>query len=413
MRERFARDLLPLDKRLSREAKSTLWNHGIYQFGNSLAGVFISLYLWRLTNDLWINGAFQLIMLASAPIATIYMGKIAKVKDRLYAYRSGIYLTALFYLLILIAQERMIDYYIGFALLKGVSTAFYWLGNFTMISDVTDNGNRHRYLGINAMVTHVANLSGPALAGLIIASFSGLRGYILIFGLSFVMFVLGSVLSWQIQKRPTHHTAYYLKYTSLILKRRPDFTRSLAGWFIIGLPQGIMVYVPSILIYHVLPHESWVGYLNAFFLSLSILSSYILSVRGHSGATGAYLSWSAWGSLAATVILLWGISLTGVIIFMCVTSLLKPLQANTYTAHYYQMIGSMPLGENFRIESIVIRESVINIGRAAGVLLFMLTAGAIDNVWLPWMLVAVMFAQAAIRPLIEERAGTVERGISR
>ncbi|OPH59619.1 hypothetical protein BC351_19240 [Paenibacillus ferrarius] len=389
-------------RKLSTEAKNTLWNHGIYQFGNALAGVFISLYLWKLTNDLWINGAFQLIMLLSAPIATVYIGRIAKIKDRLYAYRAGIYLTALFYVLILIVQERMVDYYVWFACLKGVSTAFYWLGNFTMISDVTDNENRHKYLGWNAMVTHVANLSGPALAGLMIASFSEMKGYILVFGFSSLMFVLASVLSLHIKKKPTHHTAYYLKYTRLILKKRPDFTRSLVGWFIIGLPQGIMMYVPAILLFQVLPQESWVGYLNAFFLSLSIISSYILSVKGNEASTNAYLSLAAWGFVGSALVLLWDISLWTVIVFMCVSSLFKPLQANTYTAHYYQLIGDMPLKENFRIESIVIRESVINCGRAAGVLLFMLTAGQIDHVWLPWILVLIMFMQVFIRPLIHK-----------
>ncbi|MCY9666999.1 hypothetical protein M5X11_19020 [Paenibacillus alginolyticus] len=174
------------------------------------------------------------------------------------------------------------------------------------------------------------------------------------------------------------------------------------GWFIIGLPQGIMMYVPAILLFQVLPKESWVGYLNAFFLCLSIVSSYILSIKGSETSTKTYLSISAWGFVCSSVFLLLDISLWTVIVFMCVSSLFKPLQANSYTAHYYQLIGGMPLKENFRIESIVIRESVINIGRAAGVLLFMLTAGQIDHVWLPWIIVFVMLMQVGIRPLIHK-----------
>lgn len=392
----------PHEPAFSMEAKATLLNHGIYQFGNSLSGIFISLYLWRLTNDLWINGAFQLIMLLSAPVATVYIGKIAKMKDRLYAYRLGIYLTALFYLLIVITQERMVDYYIAFACLKGVSTAFYWLGNFTMMYDVTDNVNRHKYLGWNAMLTHTANLTGPALAGLVIAGFSGLTGYYLIFGLAFLMFALASVLTLQIKKKPSHHKTYYLKYTGLIMRKRPDFVRTLAGWFIIGLPQGILLYVPAILLFQVLPQESWIGYLNAFFLSLSILSSYVMSKRGSHESTAAFLLLSAWGFVASSLVLLWDISIWTVILFMGIMALFKPLQANAFTAHYYQLIGGMPLKENFRIESIVIRESVINVGRAAGVLLFMVTAGEIDHVLLPWMIVLVMLTQVGIQPLIQQ-----------
>ncbi|CAM4039213.1 hypothetical protein L1N85_07050 [Paenibacillus alkaliterrae] len=142
--------------RLSDEANITLFNHGIYQFGNALSLILVNLYLWRLTNDLWINGAFNFIALITAPIATMYIGKIAKLKDRLFAYRTGIFLTAVFYLLIVISGDRMVDYYIGFAVLKGVSTSFYWLGHFTMITDVTNDDNRHKYLGWNLIIRQIA-----------------------------------------------------------------------------------------------------------------------------------------------------------------------------------------------------------------------------------------------------------------
>ncbi|WP_281888490.1 MFS transporter [Paenibacillus sp. YYML68] len=165
------------DGRLSQEAIVTLVNHGLFQFGNALSAVFINLYLWRLTNDLWINGVFNLITLLAAPIATIFVGKLAKQKDRLLAYRTGIYMTAFFYLCILIVQERMVDYYIVFALLKGVSTAFYWLGQFTMIYEVSSDDTRYRYLGWNLVINNIALLAGPAIAGLLIGTFEGLKGY--------------------------------------------------------------------------------------------------------------------------------------------------------------------------------------------------------------------------------------------
>lgn len=76
-----------VESRLSIEAKQTLWNHDIYQLGNSLVSS-VSI-CGRLTNDLWINGAFQLIMLASAPIATIYMGKIAKIGVLFFMLTAG------------------------------------------------------------------------------------------------------------------------------------------------------------------------------------------------------------------------------------------------------------------------------------------------------------------------------------
>lgn len=398
------------DRKLSKEAKTTLINHGIYQFANALSLIFVNLYLWRLTGDLWVNGAYNLIALLSAPLATMYIGKVAKVKDRLNAYRSGIYLTAVFYLLILISQERIVDFYYVFALLKGVSTAFYWLGHFTLSYDVTDNHNRHRYLGWNSMITSASSLFAPIVAGTVIGSFDGLQGYVFVFAFAFLLFLLASLQSLRLKKKPSHRKAYYLKYSLLMMKKRPDFARSLAGWYIVGVPQGILMYVPAILLYHVIPKEHFVGYMNAAFLCLSIVSSYVMAKWGRSEQSHVYLIITAWGFTFASMTLLWEVSLWTVIALMSIHSLFKPLQANSYTDHYYRLIGTMPLREYFRIESIVIRESVINFGRASGVILFMTTAPGIEHVLLPWIIFAAMVIQLAVSPLIN-RTANKERGV--
>lgn len=389
--------------RLAADARATLASHGIYQFGNALSLVFVNLYLWRLTNDLWLNGAYTLLTLLAALPATVYIGRVAKLRDRLFAYRLGIWLTALFYLLMLVFRERMVEFFVFFAILKGVSTAFYWLGHFTLIFDVSTDDTRHRYLGWNSLFTNAANLTGPALAGWLIDRFAGLGGYYLVFGLAFVMFAVSAALSHRMRKRPAFHRAYYLKYTGLLLRKRADFRRSLIGWWLVGLPQGILMYVPSILLYEALSRESQVGYLNAFFLVLSMASSYVLAKRGRNDATRFYLAMSAWGLALSSAALLVDVSLWTVILFMCVMSLFRPVQANAYTAHYYRLVGEMPLKDRFRVESVVIREAVINLGRAAGVVLFMLVAGENGTVWLPWVMFIVMMLQLAVGPLVLPR----------
>ncbi|MDQ1909934.1 MFS transporter [Paenibacillus sp. GD4] len=391
------------DRRFLNEALITQLNHGIFQFGNALSSVFLTVYLWRLTNDLWINGAFNLIMLLSGPIATIYIGKVAKLRDRLLAYRLGIFLTAVLYLGILIVQERMVDYFVVFALLRGVSNAFYWLGHFTLISEVTNNENRHQYLGWNQIITNVATLAGPAVAGLLIGSFEGLQGYMYIYLLAFLMFFLASLVSLKLKKSPSHHKAYYLKYTGQMMRKYSIFGRSLAGWFVMGLPQGIMSYMPTIILYQAVPKESFVGWMNMAFTGIMILSGYFLAKKAKAEQTRLFLWLSAWGFLVSSVPLLWGISLVTVILFMSVYSFVKPLQTNVFTAHYYRMSGELPLGPHYRIEAVVVRETSINMGRAMGVVLFMLASTYLGTAWMPWILVLVMATQLAVNQLIDLR----------
>jgi YQGE family putative transporter len=401
---------VPREKQLSKQAVITLMNHTLFQFGNSLSVIFINLYLWRLTNSLWINGLFNLIALLAAPAATWLLGRMAKQKDRLTAYRYGIFLTAFFYLCIVIVQERIVEYYVLFAIMKGISTACYWLGYFTLMYDVSNNDNRHRYLGWNMIFTNVAMLVGPAFAGAVISTFSDLTGYLIVFSMAFVMFFFATLGSLRMEKSVSHHRKYYMRYLPLLLRKRPVFGRTLLGWLIVGLPQGILMYIPHILLFDVLPNEQFVGYMNVVFLALSILSSYVISRMATTSSTVLYLIIAAVGFIVSSSVLLWQISMLSVIVFMCVSSLFKPLQANAYAAHYYKWIGKLPLKQHFRVESIVLRETAINIGRALGVILFMLTSGSLDSQVLPWVVVSVMALQLLIPVLSKDDLERERRG---
>lgn len=382
--------------RLTADAKITLFNHGIYQFGNALSAILVNLYLWRLASDLWMNGAFNLITLCTAPLSTLFIGKIAKLRDRLFAYRMGIFLTALFYLLIVAAGPQMADFYLAFAVLKGVSTSFYWLGHFTMITDVTDDRSRHRYLGLNLMVTNIATLAGPAAAGVLVEWSGGLRGYTYVYLLAFLMFLYAFVNSLKMKPKATHHQKYYLKYALPLMRKHPSFGRSLWGWFLFGLPQGVLGYLPAILLYQAVPKEFFVNSMNMLFSGVSIAVGYLLSRWGRSERNEDYLKIAAWGFIAGTIPLFFGISLWTVIVFMLLFSCVKPLQSNAYTAFYYKLSGKLPLAAHFRVEAVVLREVFTNGGRAAGVLGLMATSLYLQADALTWVLSAAALLQLMI-----------------
>ncbi|WP_100406461.1 MFS transporter [Bacillus solitudinis] len=394
---------LPKEKRLSEQAIIMLTNQTIFQFGNSLSLIFINLYLWRLTNSLLINGLFNLIALVSQACGTMLMGEFSKKKGRLAIYRYGIFLTAFFYLWIIIAQENIVQYFYLFALLKGISQAAYWLGYFTLVHEVSTNLNRHRYLGWNQITMASANLIGPAIAGVIISMNSELSGYIIVFSLAFIMFLIATLGSLRIKKETTHHKEYYMKYLRLILKKKPTFFNALLGWFIIGFPQGILMYIPPILLYNIFPDEGFVGYMNVIFLGASILASYIFARMANIHSTRKYLFIAAIGMTVSSVFLMWEIAIWSVVLFMAFSSLFKPIQANTYAAYYFKWIDNIPLQENFRVESVVLREAIINLGRALGIVIFMIFSQEINTTTIPWIIVFVMALQFSIPYLAKEK----------
>ncbi|ENH96499.1 hypothetical protein J416_10396 [Gracilibacillus halophilus YIM-C55.5] len=394
------------EKHLSSYAIQLLVNHAIFQFGGSLSIIFINLYLWRLTNDLWINAIYNLVAILTQALTTFMIGKVAKKKGRTSIYRYGIFMTALFYLFIVTVQEDIVTYFYLFALLRGVAQGLYWVAYFTMVHEVSSDKNRHRYLGWNQIVMGSANLVAPAIAGFIIQQSQALTGYIIVFSIAFTMFFIATLGSFRIKSEQMRHRNYYMRYLPLILKRTPAFKKALFGWMIVGFPQGILMFLPAILIYQMFDDEGAVGFLNAGFLAISILSSYVISRFANVDATYKYLWIAAVGFLTASLFVTWDIAMWSVILFMVVLHLFKPLQANAYAAYYFQWINRVPLQTEFRTEAVVLRETIINSGRGLGILFYIFFSNQMDTQTVAYVLLIVMGIQLLL-PMLVEKGGSV------
>lgn len=387
-------------QRLSTHAKNVLINHAIFQFGGSLSVIFVNLYLWRLTNDLWVNGMYNLVALLAQAVTTFGIGKMSKRKGRTTIYRYGIFMTALFYLLLVIVQEDMVHYFLLFALLRGIAQGLYWVAYFTIVHEVSSNENRHRYLGLNQMIMSTANLVAPALAGIVIGLFDSLIGYVLVFGMAFVMFIFAIIGTFRIKKENIQHRTYYMKYLSSIIKKKKGFGKALFGWLIIGFPQGIFMYVPAILIYSIFNSEEIVGILNAAFLAVTILASYVISRIARTENTRQYLWIAAIGLIVSSIFITIEIAVWSVIIFMVTKNMFKPLQGNAYAAYYFQWLDHIPLRSAFRTESVVLRETLINCGRGLGIVVFMIFSNEINTHTVGFVILAVMTIQLLLPLLV-------------
>ncbi|WP_309122737.1 MFS transporter [Paenibacillus sp.] len=374
---------VPLEKRLSKEAVTTISIHSFFQLGASMSGVFLNLYLWRLTESLAINGLYALLSYAVGPIVFAIGGKYAKTKDRLFAYRLGIAMTASFYLLVILAGPRVVDYYYVFALLAGASGAFYWLGYLTLMYDVSTDQNRIRYLGLNSICFNLAGLIGPATAGYIIGLADGLEGYMIVFTIAFVTFVLATIGSFRLKAKGSHHKSYYLRLLPLVFRKDASFRHSLFGWMILGLYQGLLLFLPNILLFDALGREDWVGYAGVALLGLTILTSYLLSRYAKPELAKRYALIAACAFTAGAALLtafgvhVWTVAAFAVSYYGCI-----PLLVNSFSAYHYRLVGQLPLKGNLRVETIVARETFINVGRVVALFLMIALSSDLDSPWI-------------------------------
>lgn len=410
---RFQGGAKPPERNLGKEAKLSLLIHFFFQFGASMSGVFLNLYLWRLTEDLWINGMYNIISFSVSAAAFALGGFIAKKTDRMYAYRLGLLFISSFYICVVLAQEKVAELYPLFAIFGGMSGGFYWVGYLVLMYDVSNDRNRIHYLAMNSIFFTLAGLIGPALAGRVIAANEGLHGYIIVFSIAFLMFLLAAVGSLRIKPKPSRHKAYYLKHTFAVMKREPGWLKALFCFLAMGLLQGIMLFLPNILLYQVMPHEDQIGYMSVLFSLITILMGVILSKYAKESKTTLYLWISGTGMIAAAAVVLVGLHMWSVVGFMILYSFFNPLQGNTLTSHYYRYVGRLPLKGNFRVESMVVREIFLNIGRVISIFVLIRLLGGVEGKQLAFILLGGALCQlllpVLIRPARAQSAGKGSR----
>lgn len=319
-----------------------------------------------------------------------------KKKDRMVSYRLGIMLIGLFYLSVILAQETLVEYYILFAIFNGLAGAFYWVGYLTLMYDVSNEQNRIRYLAFNMIFFTAATLAGPALAGFIIRLKEGLSGYTIVFSIAFCMFLLAALISLKIKAAGGHHRVYYLKFTGLIMKKERDWLKALFGFLGMGLLQGTMLFLPNILLFKVMPREDIVGYLGVLYSSLSIVMGIFISKYANASKARLYLAISTLGYLIGVSFLLGNVNVWTVVSFMILHSIFAPLQGNTMTGYYYGLIAKLPLKGQLKVESVVVREFFLNVGRVISITCLISFGSDLDGGWIPWILMIAAMSQIAL-----------------
>ncbi|MEO3943891.1 MFS transporter [Gorillibacterium sp. CAU 1737] len=363
LRSRFAPAAVPPEKRLSQDAKLSLIIHFLFQFGASMSGVFLNLYLWRLTESLTINGIYNIINFGISPFAFAVGGWLAKKRDPLFVYRIGIAWIAIFYLVVLLVQERVVELYPWFALLGGIGGGLYWVGYLVLMYDVCTEANRIRYLAFNTIFFTAAGLAGPAIAGFVIARSGQLSGYLIVFASTFVLLLLAAVGSLKIRPILSRRKRYFLHFGPLIMLRNREWLIGLGGYLVLGLFQGSMLFLPNILLYRVLAREDFIGYLGVLFSGVSIVVAYFISRYAREERRTTYLWVAGIGLAGGAAILQIGYGVASILGFLVMNALFSPLQGNTMTSFYFGVTSRLPLKGQLRVEAVVFREAFLNLGR--------------------------------------------------
>lgn len=233
---------MPSKSKLSKKAKRFLGTNFIAHLEYAIIRLFINIYLWRITEDLFFLVVFNLIYEVSRVLAYIPAGKISKEYNRFVPLRIGFFLQFFYLLFLVFLREQIITYFVVVAILGGVSRGIYISSDNLLKFDLTNPKNRLEFSSWGFILKHLAYGITPLFVGFLIVINGGdvYISYTRIFVLGMIIAFSGFVSTLFISKEKTLTNEKYslIKASKKFLKRKE---------VMIGATSNFLRYVADIL----------------------------------------------------------------------------------------------------------------------------------------------------------------------
>lgn len=368
----------------------------LYTAAEALCSVFVSVYLWINSLSFITICWYHLTLYAVTPIVFLLSGWYAQVRDRVYVYRLGLVLHAVFYAVLLALRERSPDYVIPLGALLGVAWGVYWAGANPLSFDVTAEGKREYYFGLTMGVTGAVGLAAPVVSGLIIR-FSGeaQQGYLIIFGFTLVLYVASLALTFEIPRDNTRRP-YRLRRALFPGKDQRDWqlvmliSASLSGSF------NIIPFVLALLMYMQTSSELSVGGYASFQALAGVIVAFAIGRLVAPRNRRFFMRWGV-GTLtfAGLVMLAFPVSVATLFVFGLLRSVSGPLWGIPHSGLRLDIISRCAEEPAQRIEYLCAWEVPLAIGRVMMMVTMMSVYGLIMHSELGLRI--VIFLMCAVR----------------
>ena len=350
---------------MCREAKILLAVSALFTFAMGLSGIFINVFFWKQTNSFIIIIIYNLLHYITTPIAFISSGALAKRKNGIWALRLGLMIYALFFGMILFAGSKGVVYIYILGAIYGLASGCYWLAFNTLSFDFTCMDNRDTYNGFNGSCAGIAAAAAPITSAYIISSFSGGRGYNIVFTMTLSIFIMLIFISLLLKCK---------NYGSKI-DWKVAFSKNCEEWSVIrktttmwGFRDVTLGFIVSILIIETTKSELSLGKLTLIAALLSSASYVLVQRIIKPPKRRLAISIGTLGSFAAILGLVYKVTYGTLLLLVMLDAVFLPFFIIQLSSSTFNVINRAH-DEDMRIEYMINKDIAINCGRIISALI--------------------------------------------
>ncbi len=357
------------DVKVNRDLILLLSVGGLFSLATALSNTFVNVYLWKQSNDYLPIASYQFSIAFFQALTFIIAGRLAKNIDRVVILRIGISFLAFFYIAVLLFETDTLLSTILIGAILGIGNGCYYLSFNLLTFEVTEPETRQFFNGFMGLLTSFSGILGPFIAGAIISSMIGNKGYTYVFVAAVILFICAVILSCFLVRRELD-TEFNLKRVILERKLNGNWRRITHANFFQGIREGVFLFVISIYIYLVTGSEFAVGKYGLITSLISFITYYVVTrmIKEEYRLKAIFIG----GLLlfVAVFTIVFKVTFSLLIIYGVIISLAYPIILVPYLSLTYDIIGKSYKAREYRVEYIVIREVYLNSGRMFSIAAF-------------------------------------------
>ena len=346
----------------------------IYSIVLPVIDIFVAAYVMRSSNDPVKVVVYQLTIYSGIPITFLINGYLLRTFSIKTLYSLGMMLSGIS-MMVMMSLTTLDTVGIGIAgLIMGMSFGFYWANRDFLALAMTNDENRNYYYGLETFFYTIIAIIIPFSIGAFIEYQSAISGnaqlaYRIVTGFVVFITILASIMCFRGNfTNPTEKKFVYFKFD-------PYWYKLLRLASLKGLVQGFLVTAPAMLIMLLVGKEGALGTAQSVGAIIAAFVMYIIG-RKTSPKHRVYV-FGAGLLLFAIAAVINGIlyNSTGVIIFMLLLLLAKPLLDIAYYPIQYSVIDILTKKEKrSEFAYILNHEAGLYIGRLVGAGTFLVLA---------------------------------------
>ncbi|MFC9707500.1 MFS transporter [Paenibacillus sp. NPDC056933] len=358
---------------LGRQSILLLGVNGLFVLAGALSGTFLNVYLWKSRPDYAMLGWFTVSQQLALGLTFWLAGKWVKEHNKMSALRLGTALSGIFYMLVLWAGPKAVDWIWPLGILLGCALGLFWIAFNVVYFEVTDRENRDLFNGWVGLLGSMTGIIGPWFSGFVISRMADNSGYRLIFTVSLVIYVIAVVFSFFLKKRKVSGTYQWSEPWRQLAAKDSAWRPVGMGLCAQGAREGVFAFLIALLVYVATEQEYKLGQFSLITSAVALVSYWAAGkwFQPQYRSKGMFI-----GALLLFVVLiplLWKVSYGTLLIMGIGSALSMPLYMLPMISAGFDLMGTS--GENVekRVELVVLRELCLMVGRLLGLALFIIT----------------------------------------